>query len=270
MCVDSGARHLIQNRVKFNAYYGCPFCYDKGEWYCGCVRYPVEKSLGLLRTPIQYWKDVEAYEKCKNIKNKRKSTIVSRGVKGPCAISAERNFNVIWGVTFDIMHTEFLGIVNFQYDLCITSKKVKEQIDSYLSQIKPIREMQKKPELIYKNYSNMKAKDWRNWILVYSMPVYNELFKNSLIEEDLLVHHAIIVNATYTLLKNEITECELDNCEDDLTGYVIDFESLYGLQNMRFNVHMLEHFAQSVKHNDPTWSHLTFPYESNMRMFSKV
>ena len=171
---------------------------------------------------------------------------------------------------FDIMHTEFLGIVNFHYDLCITSKKVKEQIDSYLSQIKPIREMQKKPESIYKNYSNMKAKDWRNWILVYSMPVYNELFKNSMMEEDFLVHHAIIVNATYTLLKNEITECELDNCEDDLTGYVIDFESLYGLQNMRFNVHMLEHFAQSVKHNDPTWSHLTFPYESNMRMFSKV
>ena len=36
-----------------------------------------------------------------------------RGVEGPCVLSIAPEFNIIWGIPFDVMHTEYLGVSKF-------------------------------------------------------------------------------------------------------------------------------------------------------------
>lgn len=70
-------------------------------------------------------------------------------------------------------------------------------------------------------------------------------------------------------MKSEIHESELDECELNLAKYVVDFEKHYGQDRMRFNVHLLDHFTDSVRYNGPAWSNSTFPFEGNMRTIKR-
>lgn len=49
-CVHSVARPILQNRLQYNAYCGCSWCYAKGVYDCNAIRYPVKKKDAMLRT----------------------------------------------------------------------------------------------------------------------------------------------------------------------------------------------------------------------------
>lgn len=184
-------------------------------------------------------------------------------------MSRAPKFNIVWGVLFDCMHTEFLEVGKFQYQITCESEQkyegisISKSIDQLLSEIKPCREVQRQA-IPLSNDKIVTAKDFRNWLLFYSTPIYIEF-----LDPVLLGKHASLVNCTYTSMKNEITKDELNECELALAVYVVNSEKHYGEDRMRFNVHMLNHFTESVRYNGPAWSHSTFPFEGNMRATKK-
>lgn len=68
----------------------------------------------------------------------------------------------------------------------------------------------------------------------------------------------------YTLLKEEITEEDLLECERDLLKFVIQYEMYFGKDYMTFNVHSLLHVVESVKKSGNLWATSTFIFESNI------
>src|SRR5207249_4522574 len=104
-----------------------------------------------------------------------------------------------------------------------------------------------------------KASEWKHWLLFYCIPCLS-----GLIPDRYLAHYSNIVNATYILLKQEISEVDLTQAEAMLTNFNHQTQTLYGYACMTFNVHQILHFAKSVKKLGPTLSHSGFPFEGNM------
>lgn len=69
--VDSVARPLLQNRIQFNGYYGCSWCYCRGEHVHGCTRFLMTEDEPSDRTHDEYLKDGELAEKKKQFWKKR-------------------------------------------------------------------------------------------------------------------------------------------------------------------------------------------------------
>lgn len=78
------------------------------------------------------------------------------------------------------------------------------------------------------------------------------------------------MKCTHILLKSNITNAELNKCEQDLMIFVALFEVLYGKESMRFNVHLLLHAVQSVRKCRPLWTTSTFPFECNIYLLKQL
>jgi hypothetical protein len=61
-CVDSVARSVMQNRLQFNGYYDCSWCYTQGQYLHGSVRYPISKEVIEYRSHDLHLIDVAAVE----------------------------------------------------------------------------------------------------------------------------------------------------------------------------------------------------------------
>jgi len=256
--VDSVARAIIQNRVQFNGYFGCSYCYHPGL-YLSAIRYPFEYEESELRTHESHLQDVQV------------STITplvsrSRGVKGHSVLASFPSFNMVWGFPLDGMHTIILGVTKHMWELFtkIINHNAKRNIDERLLRIQPFRDLHKLP-LAMTNHSILKAKDWKSWLLYYSIPVCLDLLPTENLE-----HYVLFVKSVYILLQTSITHSELDQCEIDLLKFVAEFENLYGTISMRYNVHSLLHAVQSVRKSGPLWATSAFPYESNINVLKQL
>lgn len=74
----------------------------------------------------------------------------------------------------------------------------------------------------------------------------------------------VSVFGIYTLLQDQIKTSSILMSELALKKFVIEFQRLYGKCHMTFNVHLLTHITQSMKHWGPLWATSTFVFESNM------
>jgi len=101
-----------------------------------------------------------------------------------------------------------------------------------------------------------KASEFRNFLLYYSLPIFKEFLPHRYLQ-----HWLLLVVSSYTLLKDSISENELQSCDIMLKVFVRDVGHLYGLQCYTFNVHNLLHLCLLVKRAGPLWATSAFPFE---------
>ena len=99
--VDSVARPIIQNRLQYNGYYGCSWCYHPGRTVGRTVKYPIdmESDLCSKATHIEDLLGVQA--------NRYRRPI--RGVKGPTTSLHLPHFDPVWSFPVEYMHEVLLG-----------------------------------------------------------------------------------------------------------------------------------------------------------------
>ena len=83
-----------------------------------------------------------------------------------------------------------------------------------------------------------------------------------ILHESALQHYALLVKSAFTLLQIEVSEAELNECEQDLIKFVAFYEMYYGQENMTFNVHALLHVCESVRQTGPLCMNSAFSFES--------
>ena len=110
-----------------------------------------------------------------------------------------------------------------------------------------------------------KATHWRSWLLFCCLPICSRFIPSNLLE-----HFALFVNSMFTLFKLEISEDKLDTCEQNLLKFVAQYEILYGIENMTFNVHALLHLVESVRQSVPPSLISTFPVEHNIHFCKQI
>ncbi|OXU18832.1 hypothetical protein TSAR_016289 [Trichomalopsis sarcophagae] len=229
--IDTVCRPIAQNRLQINVYCGCSWC-EQLSFYVKAVY------------------GIRFYEIKKYIKEAEDMRTTRKGVKGYSAILELPHMDIVWSFPFEYMHGLLLGVV---WQLMNIWKKtdclygVGAMTFNVHGSIKP------------------KASELKSWSLYFALPCLR-----GFLEETALQHFALLVRCAFTLLKSDISSLELNQCEEDLTLFVLKFQDLYGEGAMTFNVHALMHCVESVRKTGPLSKNSAFPYESFIYTLKKV
>ncbi|KAL7297463.1 hypothetical protein TKK_0009833 [Trichogramma kaykai] len=250
--VDTVTRPILQNRLQFNAFYGCSWCYDIGKHVLKVgVRYPL-KSDSISRSSRSYQIDVQLAERKKETlenRRKKKNDLTLKGVKGDICQSKLTHFDMVWSFSYEYMHGVLNGVTmqllkkwysdpNSKYKL---DKIQKEKVEKRLKLIRPTQDFHRLPQPV-KDRSYWKSSQIRSWLLHYSLPCLT-----GLLDQIALDHYSCLVRSVYILLSPEITQEMLELCEMDLISFVGNYQVHYGIESMTFNVHALLHIVESIR-----------------------
>ena len=134
----------------------------------------------------------------------------------------------------DYMHAVILGVVKLLFQLWFSSKNHDKpfyiglklnQFTERLLRCKPPKEVTRTPQPLDEHY---KASEWKNLLIYYSVPCLKGLLPTKYLNHWYLFTYSMTI-----FLKDIITDEEFISAENALDKFVKDFESLYGLSNMR-------------------------------------
>ncbi|XP_044584105.1 uncharacterized protein LOC123264730 isoform X2 [Cotesia glomerata] len=246
--VDSPARSLIMRMKQFNGYNGCSFCYAAGEYHGHKIAYPGSHSYVNLRTDEEIRRDMLiAYE----------SKTVTNGIKGISALAAFPEFDLSNGPAVDSLHAVFLGAGRQHSNLFFTATDTPYYIGDPASQgiinnrllsIKPPSRQSRLPRKL-ETFNNWKGSELRNW-LDYAAPCLDGILDIKYIK-----HFTLLSQAVHIFNNDSISRTDLEHAENLIEQYVTQFEELFGLDQMSFNIHLLTHLARTVKNLGPMWVH---------------
>lgn len=254
-CVDTVARPIMQNRIQFNGYSGCSWCYHKGH-YSGSMRYPLENVDPELRSHESHLNDINRVLYLGKTVN---------GVKGTCRLINFEKFDIVWNLPPDYMHGTLLGVLKQLYSefKSSISKDGKRLLSQRMSKIKLCRDLRKNLRTL-ENVNKYKALEWKIWLLYISGPCLH-----GILEEKKYVSYLQLINSIFILLKDSIPYDEVDFSEYELFKFSGECQILYGINFMNFNVHTLTHYGESVRQTGPLWANSAFPFENAIYSFSQ-
>lgn len=258
--VDSAARPAIQNIHQHNGECGCSYCLIPGESiphgkgstriYRGDVR--------TERTTAQHKRD------CNKVVNSNPQVDHVNGVKGPSIVQLLSAFHIIWCFPPDYLHSVCEGVIRLLVGAMFASKNhkkswylglLKNDFDKVLLNLKPPSEITRCPQSIEVR-KKWKGSEWRNFLLYYSLICFKKFMDKEHYE-----HWFLFVYSIQIFLKEKITAAQHSAASTAIRLFVLRIESLYGIQFMTFNVHILLHIPKSVHNFGALWAWSTFPFE---------
>lgn len=260
---DLPAKCLVCNSVQYNGSYGCFKCKQRGQTVKVSARGHVHAfpfiqpdPYGPKRTHLETLQDGDTAVK---------SGEALDGIKGPSWLAGLSSYDVIKGTAIDYMHGLCLGIMKTLLNLWFTSENstkpfnISEQVskaDKRLLEIHPPLEIGRPPRSIEHHRKYWEVSELKSFLLYYGIPV---LF--SILDTNYFQHFAILSQAAFILLKDSISELQLQNCERLLEYFCFMFPFLYDLRYQTINVHNLLHLPQAVRELGPLWTHSCFHFE---------
>ncbi|XP_062705641.1 uncharacterized protein LOC134287586 [Aedes albopictus] len=251
-CVDSVARCKLQQIKQFNGYEACSFCLHPGYLTeNNQVRY---KYLECQNRNHQ--DTVRAMDLC------MKRGVTISGIKGVSSLLVIPYFDVIVNCPVDYMHAVFLGVCKqlgglwFDYsnnEYCI--KRHIEKIDNIMSSIRVFQECSRSPRKIT-DRKMWKANEWQNWLLIYSSVCLRNILPQAYYD-----HFQLLVEGIQKLLSIHLTEYDIAETGRLLKRFVQGCETLYGIDEMKYNVHLLLHIPACVNNFGPLWAFSLFCFE---------
>lgn len=263
--VDSVARPMILNMKQFNGEYGCTFCYASGRRLAKKMVYPFERIIEHRNNDDLISQGLRAFE----------SQAPYLGVKGPTNLTLLPLFDCIDGMVVEPLHNVFLGVTR-QYALLLFAGDPKapyyigkpchlRRINQRLISLKPPNRISRRPRSIY-SIKQWKASEWRNWLLYYCLPCLENILKPKYMK-----HLAKLCQAIYIYNSDSISFSQLQEAQTLLQDFVSDFEVLFGIENMSFNVHLLRHIPTTVENWGPLWCYNASVFESwNNKIVSEI
>ncbi|XP_077491955.1 uncharacterized protein LOC144102597 [Amblyomma americanum] len=206
--VDAPARAALLNMVPFNGYFGCPWCFVRGEHVEGSMRYII-KEQPEARTTYMVIRDMKLAEGYDNIIN---------GFKGPSALMNLGGLDLVHSVLIGVVRqvTEIiLSTSNSGQHFYVGRPSTLEDIDSRLLAIKPPLCVTRLPRPI-RERGHWKASEWRQWILFYALPCLE-----GILHPDYWRHLCKLSEALHILLREELTLSEIAKAELLLESFYI-------------------------------------------------
>ncbi|KAL7297544.1 hypothetical protein TKK_0009904 [Trichogramma kaykai] len=255
--VDTVARPIMQNRIQFNGYYGCSWCYHPGL-YTVTMRYPLLDQRvpdPVLRSHTSHLEDLEWV--------KSSGCLSERGVKGPCSLLDLKNFDIVWNLPPDYMHGSLMGVtkqLHASWKKSLKKEKYNRLIER-MSNIRLTNAFQRSLRSL-KFVGKYKALEWKMWLLYVSVPCLY-----GILPPDEFESYLLFANSIYVLLQNSVSSEDLNSCECNLLKFVGECEENYTCEFMTFNVHSLLHYCESVRQVGPLLYNSAFSFESTISKF---
>ncbi|XP_059474157.1 uncharacterized protein LOC132195889 [Neocloeon triangulifer] len=274
--VDAQARAPLMNMNFYNAEYGCSFCEiectSRGEGQGPGKLYPYEKYGG-LRKPLTRSRERSIQQanllfgaaREERVKQGKAHPEHEKGVKGHCPFVMLPHFDVINSFSPDYLHSCLIGVTKRWTKHILNSQNhskpfyiglMSHLVDERIKKIRVPSFVTRLPRGL-DDISFWKASEYRNWLLFYSLPCLK-----GILNDKFLLHHALLVEAIYTLDKSVVSQADLQLSNKLLNDYCSQYGSLYGRLEETFNLHMLLHYTNSVEHIGPLWASSTFIFEN--------
>lgn len=103
------------------------------------------------------------------------------------------------------------------------------------------------------------AYEWKYLLLFAAYPILH-----GILGDKYLNHILKLIEATHILCSTKISTEKINRAEQLLQSYVLEFEEIFGKQNMVFNVHLLLHTAECVRKNGPLFCYSNYSTEDNL------
>lgn len=269
--LDSGARFKFVNLSAHSCYYGCTFCYQRALNTVKGRRFNAMIDAAPLRTHESMIEDMEiAYTRRHNIRRHR----YHRGCKGYTPlVRLSPYLNLGRAVVVDYMHNCLSGVTRAHVMHMLTTVNItfyigspekKFTMNERLKKFKPPTSITRTPRDL-DDVKLYKASEWRSFLIFYGILCFDRVLGEKYRE-----HFAMLSCAYFILLKNSITEEELDLAETYLRQYVFLTEQYFGLTSMTYNIHLLLHEIQAVRDFGPVWGHSTFIFEGENHFLAKM
>ena len=257
--VDSVARAPLQGIKQFNGEYGCSFCHHPGQ--------VVAKGLGTtrvfpLKVPLPEKRTQQNMRQ--NAEESVNTEVPVNGVKEVSPLFLLAHYDIARGFSPDYMHSVLLGVVRQTVNMFFNSSshqkpffigKSIEKADKYMEAMSPPSEIQRIPRAVSQR-AYWKASEWRAFLLYYS-PILFEI----LLPKKYFLHWLLLFEAIHRLISRHITAQDITIARLCLCKFVLQFEELYGLENVSFNVHLLTHLCDNVQDFGPLWATSAFVFE---------
>ncbi|KAK3920081.1 Peroxisome biosynthesis protein PAS1 [Frankliniella fusca] len=105
-------------------------------------------------------------------------------------------------------------------------------------------------------FKRWRGSEFRNFLL-YGLPCLA-----GLVTDNIFDNLQRLSNAAFLLSKQSISEDDLIQAEEDLSVFCYEFQDLFGVAKMKFNVHVLTHLTEVVRSLGNLYVHSTFNFES--------
>ncbi|KAE8741568.1 hypothetical protein FOCC_FOCC012905 [Frankliniella occidentalis] len=230
---DAPAKAVFMRMNQFNGFFGCHLCYVKGEKSedTGNVFvYPYEEDLP-PRTQEQYKEDVGDQE---------------NGIKGPTYLFYMLSSFFLSSTAVDVMHCVYLGICRQIFQLYVSAEHIK-----------PPRDL--------KHLSYFKASEFRVWLFSTALPVFQKHMK-----EPYLSHFKKLVCAIGLLNQGSVSKNDVEVARQLLKSFAQQWQDLFGLRHMSYNLHCLLHLPDVVCQLGPLWVSSCFPFENINGVLSRL
>lgn len=253
ICMDSVARPVAQNRMQYNAYSGCSWCYERGEWIEGSMRYLLSEHLPEHRSHESHVRDV---------REALKTGRVANGVRGSSVFSEVPLCDLVWSFPPDYLHGILLGVVKMLWEKWATSHSLnatdRRNIDQRYLQIRRPQEIHRLTRTM-QQIKKFKGSEFESWLLYDALPCLEDI-----LDEDKLASFCLLVDSIGRLLGTHITPEDIQQCNIQLLQFFADCQRFYGPTAMTFNMHMVLHLAEAVIQGGPLWCYSTFPFENGI------
>jgi len=264
-CVaDSVARCDVQGIHAHRGDYPCSWCLCEGVEYINSRIFPHESTLPPPRTIEGMLADSrKALEK----------KIFVRGVKYLTPLASAPLFHPVHGFIVDQMHAKDEGTTKAFLNSWLgedgkTPYYIKKanvaRINALLNGVKIPKELRKGVRSLTQ-VSYWTGRELENWCLFLSLSVLPDF-----LPEQYIRHWALYVQGIYLLLNTEIHEDVVNLAEELLETFCLKTESLYGRHMLRFNLHILRHFAENCRRWGPLFALSAYQFEAGNQRLKKL
>lgn len=251
---DLCAKAIFLNFQQFNGTFGCPHCKIQTRRFENVQTFPYTENLELRTT-----NETELFAETAQITNQHVS-----GVKGPSSLSKIVS-NYVESTAIDIMHCVFQGMTKKLLFLWFEAENRTQAFSLFAftdvidKKIKCLALPSFLPRIPRKlsDHADWKASELKLFLLVYSLPVLENMMSKRYLE-----HHILLVHGITLLCCSSISNAMLIEAKRSLNEYVSRFDILYGRKNLTCNLHLLLHLSDDVRKFGPLWTMSCFPFEN--------
>ncbi|KAK3930281.1 DNA-directed RNA polymerase II subunit RPB1, partial [Frankliniella fusca] len=277
LCLDAPAKAIILNMKNHNHRFGCNICEQKavrveaapadevvqGKRKRRKKNMPKQK-VTLRRfvfteddVPLRTGERMALLSDLAEARNKSR-----RGVIGHPIVASLPFFDTGKCLTAEYLHTVLLGVVKYFLNLMCNVRgpwyignNIKN-IDLFVKAIK-VPDFTKRLPRGLKDLKFFKGSELRAFLLFYSLPALK-----SYLPDEYFQHWMLLVISIYNLLKDCISDKDLNSTEIMLRCFVRDVNTLYHPRYYTYNVHNLLHLCTLVKRWGPLWATSAFEFEN--------
>ncbi|KAK3923894.1 Cytochrome P450 monooxygenase TRI4 [Frankliniella fusca] len=171
-------------------------------------------------------------------------------------------FDLKEGFSTDDLHPVYVGIVKDYFERLFSREGTHyigvgniAVISGRWLGIKFPNCISRKPRKI-SSFKRWRGTEFRNFLL------YGLCCLDGVVGENIVSNLRRLANAVFLLSKQSISEDDLIQAEGDIMVFLYEFEDMYQVSEMKFNVHVLVHLVEVVRSLGNLFAHSTFFFES--------